>query len=144
MPQMTYPSDGRDNEAPKIVGYMVSNSLTVRIRDLARLGAVIDRSVTLGVNQGGQIVFTHSDPSPVIEAARAGAMKDAVRRASVLAEAAGGKVGRVLLIAEPPAASDPVPLKRLEMAMRTADAVPVAAGENTYRVTVNAVFELDQ
>lgn len=144
VPKMVYPSGNNANEEPKIVGYTVSNSLNVRIRDLARAGAIIDRSVTLGVNQGGQIVFSHSDPSAAIDVARTRAVRDAMRKAETLARAAGGEPGKVMLISERNEAGEPVPLKRMEMALRSADAVPLAAGENTYRVMVTVVLEFRQ
>lgn len=142
-PRMVFPRDGAEAE-PRIVGYTVNNGLQLRIRNLDRLGAIIDRSVTLGVNQGGQINFTHSDPRETMDKARAEAVRDAMRRARILVEAAGSKLGDVLSIAEQGEHGSPMP-KRFEMAVRSsADAVPIAAGENSYRVTVNVTFELDR
>ena len=69
-PRIVYPGKDDRDETPTIVGYSVSNSLTVRIRDLQLLGAILDRAVTLGVNQGGQIVFANSDPSAALTVAR--------------------------------------------------------------------------
>ena len=46
---------------PRIVGYTVSNALSVRVRDLGSLGGIIDMSVRLGVNQGGGIRFLNED-----------------------------------------------------------------------------------
>ena len=54
-PQFHYPKsrDNNNPQPPRIVGYQVSNNLTVRVRNLQKLGRVLDQSVTLGVNQGG-------------------------------------------------------------------------------------------
>src|SRR5690606_11500598 len=76
MPRMVYPNDQNRNDPPRIAGYSVSNTLTVRVRDLTKLGAIIDRSVTLGVNQGGDITFANSDPAKAYEEARTAAVKD--------------------------------------------------------------------
>ena len=143
-PRMVYPSDREENPTPRIVGYTVSNQLSVRVRDLSRLGTIIDRSVTLGVNEGGHIAFSHSDPASAIDEARTEAVRDALRRARTLATAAGGSLGRVRMITEQDATSPPVPVKRLEMAMRASDTVPVAAGEHTYRVHVTMTFEYER
>ena len=147
-PRLVYPdpADGT-RPAPRIAGYRVSNSLTVRIRDLDRLGAVLDSSVTLGVNQGGGVTFTNDDPSAAIAEARAQAMRNAIAKAETLAGAAGIALGPVLSISERAPEPRPMPMARaamMEMAADAAAPVPVAAGENTYRVSVNVTFELDR
>jgi len=131
-------------EPPKIVGYTVRNSLTVRVRDISIVGVILDKSVSLGVNEGGNIIFTNEDPSEAITQARIRAMQDAMARAETLATAAGVKTGQILEITEQSFNPRPVPMMA-EMAMgRAADAVPVAAGENTYRVTVNVTLAIEQ
>ena len=77
-----------------------------------------------------------------MDEARTLAVANARHKASLYAEAAGGKLGRVVSISEAGAAQ-PVPLMRAGMAMQM-EAVPVAAGENEYRAVVNVVFELVQ
>jgi uncharacterized protein YggE len=132
-------------EAPRIVGYTVRNSLSVRIRDISRVGVVLDKSVTLGVNEGGSIMFSNDDPSEAMTRARVEAMQEATAKAKTLAGAAGVKVGRVLEISEQSYSPRPMNMARAEMAMaRSADAVPVATGESTYKVTVNVSFAIDQ
>jgi uncharacterized protein YggE len=132
-------------EAPRIVGYTVRNSLSVRVRDISKVGAILDKSVTLGVNEGGSILFTNDDPSAAMTQARVKAMQEATAKAKTLAQAAGVKIGRVLEISEQSFNPRPMPMARAEMSMaRSADAVPVAAGENTYKVTVNVSFAIDQ
>ena len=104
----------------------------------------VDKSVSLGVNEGGRISFTNADPSEVIKQARVAAVRDARARAATLAEAAGVQLGEVLQISEQSFMPGPMPVARAEMAMaRAADAVPIAPGENSYRVTVNMVFAID-
>tara|TARA_R110002126_G_scaffold92837_1_gene220122 strand:+ start:5719 stop:6444 length:726 start_codon:yes stop_codon:yes gene_type:complete len=146
-PQYFYPkNNGNQPVTPKITGYRVFNSLTIRIRDLDKLGSILDKSVTLGVNQGGQILFTNDDPSAAITEARKQAMMDAIDKAKTLTQAAGVGLGRIAEINEQRNNSSPVPMMRAEMAMKmSADAsVPVASGENQYRVSVNVTFELAQ
>ncbi len=132
-------------EAPRIVGYTVRNSLSVRVRDIGKVGAILDKSVTLGVNEGGSILFTNDDPSAAMTQARVKAMQEATAKAKTLAQAAGVKIGRVLEISEQSFNPRPMPMGRAEMSMaRSADAVPVSVGENTYKVTVNVSFAIDQ
>lgn len=146
-PKYTYPSpkSSQKQETPRIVGYTVRNSLTVRVRDISAVGVILDKSVTLGVNEGGNIMFTNDDPSAVITQARIKAVKDAMNKAKTLAEAAGVKTGKLLEISEQSYSPRPRPMARAEMSMaRSADAVPVATGENTYKVTVNVSYAIDQ
>ena len=144
-PQYVYPRDDNgEGKPPKLTGYRVVNALSVRVRDLAKVGPVLDRAVSLGVNEGGNIQFINADPSKAIASARADAMKDAMAKARVLAEAAGVKLGRIVEISERADRPEPMPMMRMSMAKQEADAVPIASGENTFTVTVNATFAIDQ
>lgn len=145
-PKYTYPprNTSGPTEAPRIVGHTVSNSLTVRVRDISKVGEVLDKSVTLGVNQGGNILFTNDDPAAALEKARTAAVHEALTKAATLAKAAGVKPGRVLQISEQSFQPRPMPMARAEMAMAADAAVPVVAGENTYQVSVNLTFAIEQ
>ena len=146
-PRIIYPksrSNGGTNEPPRIVGYTVRNSLTVRIRDLGRVGAILDTSVSLGVNQGGHISFTNEDPSAALAQARVKAMEAAIAKARLLAETAGVDLGKVIEISESARRPGPVAFARADMAAMEAAPVPVAQGENAYTVTVSVTFGIDQ
>jgi uncharacterized protein YggE len=143
--QYAYPQNEDGTPKPPVLtGYAVSNTLTVRVRDLAKVGAIIDQAVTLGVNQGGDIRFTNEDPAKTVATARAAAVRDAIEKAKTLADAAGVKVGRILEITETGNAEDPRPLMSARMAKQAEDAVPVEAGENSYSINVNVTFAIDQ
>jgi uncharacterized protein YggE len=131
-------------EAPVIVGYTVSNGLTVRVRELAKLGTIIDESVKLGVNQGGGISFTNDDPEPTIEAARKQAVEKAAAKAKTLTDAAGVKLGRVVEISENFARPMPQVYAAAPMAKMADESVPIASGENLYSVTVNITYAIEQ
>src|SRR5690606_37863716 len=134
-PRYVYPKNDEENQQPRIVGYRVTNALTVRVRDLAQLGQIIDQAVTLGVNQGGGIDFDNDDPGATLTQARERAVADAVAKADTLARAAGVEVGPVVEIVESAPQAVPMPGPRMmRMEAAAADAsVPVEAGENTYR-----------
>ncbi|WP_339763943.1 SIMPL domain-containing protein [uncultured Hoeflea sp.] len=147
-PRWVYPNnkDG-ENREPRIVGYSVNNTLTVRIRDLSRLGAILDSSVSLGVNQGGNVVFTNDDQETVRETARLDAVAKAKAKAEAMTGALGVTLGRITQISENSYSAPPMPMARAEMSMmagKAADSVPMAAGENEYRVTVSVTWELNQ
>lgn len=146
-PKYVYPTQKSQAEdrSPRIVGYTVRNGLSVRVRELGKLGGIMDKSVTLGVNEGGNILFTNDDPAAAIAQARVHAVTDAMDKAKALAAAAGVKLGKVLALSEQSHQPGPVPMMKGEMMMaRAADSVPVAAGENSYEVTVNMSYGIVQ
>lgn len=145
-PRWVYPKSEDGSQTPTISGYQVTNGLTVRIRDLERLGDILDASVSLGVNQGGQIAFTNDTPDETISAARKNAVTNARKKAEEMAEAAGVKLGRITSMSEQSYSNPPMPMARMDMMKVQAESapVPVAAGENQYSVSVQMTFELEQ
>lgn len=142
-PRYTYPK-ARDEAPPRISGYSVRNSLSVNVRDLALLGALLDRTVSLGINEGGNIRFANADPTALLERAREAAVADALARARTIARAAGVQTGRLLEISESGGQPEPRPMLEGMAMARAADAVPLATGENTYRVAVTISVEIAQ
>lgn len=145
-PQYRYQNrqDGT-SEPPELVGYEVRNTLTLRVREIARLGEILDRAVSLGVNQGGDVSFQIEDASALRDTARRQAVERARESARSLAEAAGLSLGRVVTIEDQGGASIPRPMGEMRMMAASADAgVPIQAGENTVRAQVRVVFELGE
>lgn len=127
-----------------IVGFTVSNQLTVRVRNLDDLGDLLGAAVESGGNTINSLSFGNSDAEAFRDDARKLAVENALHKASLYAEAAGSKVGRILSISEV-GAVQPLPEMRNAGAMiMDTYAVPIAAGENEYRASVNVVFELEQ
>ena len=147
-PRYTYPKRKNNGEqpAPKITGYLVSNNLTVRIRELESLGVILEHPVSLGINTGGNIRFTNSDTKSLLRSARSSAVEDAIDKARTLVEAAGLELGEIVSINEGSHSPRPIPLAqaRTLAVQEDASAVPIASGENEYRVTVNITWEIDQ
>ncbi|MGI9353430.1 MAG: SIMPL domain-containing protein [Rhizobiaceae bacterium] len=147
-PRYFYPKRKANGEqpAPKITGYVVSNNLDIRIRNLAKAGEILDLVVTLGVNTGGNIRFMNADTNEVLKNARTAAVKDAVEKAETLASAAGVGLGNILNITENSNRPAPVPLAqaRTFAVQEDAGAVPIAGGENSYRVNVQISWEIAQ
>ena len=132
------PDGGQDAE---LVAYQVTNTLSVRIRDIDKTGDILDKAVSLGVNQGGGIAFSNEDPSAAVTEARKKAVADAMAKAKTLAEAAGVSIGRVLEITDQNIAPPPMPINAKAFDAAGAS-VPVQAGENSYAVQVTVTFEL--
>lgn len=131
---------GRDGQPPEITGYEVTNQVRVKVRDLSRLGRVLDQQVGHGANLVHGIQFGRQEPAPLLDEARKRAMADARRKAELYAAAAALKVGRVVAVQEAGGASP-----RSEMAPRMAmsAAVPVAPGEQEIQASVTVTFTLE-
>lgn len=143
-PRYEYPTSPNGRQRQVLTGYEVSNTLTVRVRDVQKTGAILDKVVSLGVNQGGGISFTNTDPAAAIESARREAVADAIAKARTLAQAAGVELGPILEISEVASRPQPMPYMAAKMRAEAADAVPVEAGENSYRVEVTMSFGIMQ
>jgi len=125
-----------------IEGYQVTNQVTVRLRDMDKLGGLLSSLVESGANRLHGVSFNVADPAKLQDEARKGAIADAKRRADLFAAAAGVKVKRILSISESGGVAPPMP-----MAMRAmkagAEAVPVAGGEQAISAAVSAVYEIE-
>ncbi|MBI4920306.1 MAG: SIMPL domain-containing protein [Devosia nanyangense] len=142
-------SDARDANGyqlpPKIVGYTVSNGVTVHVRDLASLGAVLDQAVTVGANTISGITFAVEDPAGLYNEARKAAFADAKGKADLYAEAAGVELGALALISEQLGGGQPQPyMFKAEVAMADRSApVPIEAGQLTFTIDVNVNWDLE-
>lgn len=141
-PRYDYTQKPDGTQEGRLVAYQVTNTLSVRIRDLDKAGEILDKSVSLGVNQGGGISFTNDDPSAALSEARKLAVKDAMDKARTLAEAAGVSLGKVIEISDQTFAPRPMPMAAKVRAFEADSAVPLQAGENTYSVQVNVTLQI--
>jgi hypothetical protein len=128
--------------APTIIGYSVSNNVTVMVRDIPRLGALLDRAVAAGANSIYGIGFGHNNPSALLDKARPIAVADAKRKAEIYASAGGARIGR-LMVLEEVGSQPPVAFSRAYAAGAAAP-TPIEAGEDKLTLTVTARFELTQ
>ena len=138
-----YPPYRQDNNEPRrIIGYQVSNMVSVLFEDMDKLGPGLDAIVSSGANQLHGISFSISETDALMMEARTGAVTDARARAEVLAAAAGVELGRVLSINEG-GVSTPQPMMyaRAEMAMDSS--VPIAQGQQTLSAYVTMTFEIE-
>ncbi|WP_371168878.1 SIMPL domain-containing protein [Aliiroseovarius sp. 2305UL8-7] len=139
-PQYDY---GNSGGPAKLVGFTANTMVSVRVRDLDRLGEIMSAVTADGANQLNGLQFDLQNRRPAEDAARADAVKDAMARATVLADAAGVSLGPILSIQEG-GASHPGPIMgRMAMESMKAD-MPVAAGELEIGSSVTVVFELNE
>ena len=141
--QPQYAPQKKDGDPLHIASYQVTNSVTVRLRDLGKLGDLLDQLVTNGANQIGGIAFDIAEPGKLEDAARAEAVKDARHQAETIAQAAGVRLVRVVSIS---GEAGPRPMPRMMMMAARAekmDSVPVEAGETQIRASVSVVYEIE-
>lgn len=131
-----------DNGAPpRVTGYVATNDLSVRVRDLDDLGQLLDAIVSDGANTMNGLSFSVSDTQELEAEARKEAVQDARRRAETLADAAGANLGEVISLSEEVSGGGgPQPM--MEMAMSDRSSVPMAAGEVDITVSVRVVYTL--
>ncbi len=144
-PVYSQPPRNTDNSTPfvpEITGYRVRNNLNVRVRDLSRVGAVLDKVITLGANSVSGPTFSVAEPKPLQDQARRAAVADALRKAELYASAAGVTLGAISRIEEG-YASQPQPMAAPMFRMEAAGAsVPVEGGELTFEAQVTVTWEL--
>ena len=131
----------------RLVGYRVARNMTVRVRDLDRLGPVLDGVVAAGANEVGGAQMTASDPSAAEHAALEAAMAAARTKAEVLAKAAGVALGRVIRVEEEPTPGvGPMPkFRAMAAAAEYADAsTEVVAGDLTVTRRIRAWFSIER
>lgn len=130
------------NDTPRIVGYRVSNTLRVKIRDIGRAGEIIDDAVVAGGDATvvNGVSFDIDAHSSLVEAARTAAWNDAKAKAQQLADLAGLPLGPATSISES-FNGGPVPYP-IYKGVAEDTATPIEPGTQTVTVTITVVFSL--
>lgn len=142
-----YPQqDYQQGKLPRILGYQVTNNVSVRSEKIGDAGRLLGVAVNAGVNTSSGINFEVSDPARGRDQGLRAAFDDARAKAALLAQAAGRSLGRAIEIVEGQRLSEPPPrpMMRSAMAMeaQVAADVPVESGTQEVMYTVTATFEL--
>lgn len=133
-----------ENQPPQITGYEASNTVNIKVRDISKLGKVLDALVASGANQVNGPSFEIDEPEAVYDEARRAALEKAQKRAEMYAKSLGMQVKRIVSVSEGGGFRPPVPM----MAMRAVKAEafdassPVSPGETTLSANLDVVFEL--
>ena len=130
-----------------LVGYQVSNTVAIKIRDLDAVGDIIDEVVAVGgdVLRINGISFTVEDPKPFMAQLREDAVNDALAKAEHFASLTKVSLGRLVFISESGAA---IPVARVErvfaLGAPTADfqSTSISGGELELRMRVQVVFDI--
>ena len=140
IPETRYDREGQ--AAPRTTSYLVINSITVELKRIDQVGAIIDASLAAGANQINSLGFGLQSADSARRAALAQAVSKSRADAEVMARAAGGTLGSLI---ELTSAETHVPGPPIPYAMaRTAAAeqsVPIEPGQETVRVSVTARWQ---
>ena len=141
-----YPDYRQDQQGnnPQIIGYRASNEVSVRFRDIAATGKILDALVAQGANQINGPMLSIDKPEAALDEARTQALAAARARADLYARALGKRVGRILSISEAGANyAPPVVMMRQAARGSAADSTSVDPGEQSVAVSLSVSFELE-
>lgn len=130
-----------------IDGYKLDQTLSVKVRDLAKVEDIVDKAVVAGSNQIGGLSFEIDDDSSLRADARAEAFKDARAKAESMASAAGVNLGRVITFSEDSGGFYPQPYyakASMDMAVEEVAYVPaIEVGSQDIKVTMSVTYEIE-
>lgn len=143
-----YDYNQRDGQpaGPRFLGYEASNQLNVKLRDIKRVGPLLDAMVAAGATNVNGPTFAIDDPTPMIAQARGQALKSAKAQADFYAQAAGFRSARLISISESNSGGQP-PMPMLQSARFKADsmaATPVEPGQVSASVTLTVQYALEK
>lgn len=128
---------------PKLVDYMLTQSLQVKIRDLSRVGKIIGNLSEIGVNQISDISFVIDNDAEIKSAARQKAIAEAKQKAQEMANAANIELGKIIDISESVSGLTP---QRMVYAKTTDElaetAAPIEIGTNEIIASVSLIYEV--
>lgn len=132
------------NRERTLLGYHVARQIQVELRDLDKLGVLLERAIDLGVNQIGDPQLDSTRRAELEREAMTSAVQDARQNAEVIARAAGAKLGAVRTVsASSGFVPSPVPMRA--MAMKAADSAAsdtYKSGEMSFTANVQAEYDL--
>jgi len=132
-----------ENQEPTITGYQANNTVNLKVRDIGKLGKVLDALVASGANQVNGPSFEIDQPEEAYDEARRGALEKAQARAAMYAKTLGVRVRRIVSISEGAGFQPPRPMPMMAMARGKAEMdTAVSPGETTLSANLDVVFEL--
>ncbi len=145
--QPVYQYNQRENKQ-ELIGYRVSDRISVKVRNIQIAGKVIDAAAEAGGNaiRIDSISFGIDDPAPLRNQAREKAVKDAMAKAKQMAELAGVKLGKALYITESGFVSQPPRPFPVPMALKAEGAAvstDISPGESEIQVQVQIAFAIE-
>lgn len=143
-PRPASPDAPTDAAAEKPAGfYRVTNMVEVKVRDLGKVGPILDSAVAAGANAAYGIAFGIEEPEALEAEARAKAVENARTQAEQLARAAGHSLGEVVAMTAEYSGGPVRPMMMAKVAMAEYDAgTPISAGEVSVSAQVQVVYRI--
>jgi len=137
-----YPVYDYSTDTPVVNGYEVSNTVTVIVRDLAKLPALLDAAVEAGANNVYSLGFQSSQQATAYDQALKAAAQDALRKAALIAQAVGKEAGSVLSLDEISTSTGMV-YGGAAYSMESSYSAPIESGVVTVTAQVEATVALN-
>jgi uncharacterized protein YggE len=131
-----------DKAPPRIIGYEIHNSIRITLRDVAKVGDLLDAAVKSGVNKIEQLSYHVADPQPTLRELRKKALADARAKAEEVAKEAGMALGMPVSIEVDYSPQQYSFMARSVSGGRYDTTVPIAPGTEELAVAVGVVYEL--
>ena len=136
-----------DKQEEVVIGYRVTNMVTAKIRDIDKIGSVIDAVAAAGgdLTRIDNVAFSVEEPAEYHQEAREKAVADAAAKAEQMAKLAGVKLGKPTFISESAYQPSPVYLQEYARGMMPAPAAvetPISPGELEVNLTVQIAYEI--
>jgi uncharacterized protein len=126
-------------------GYTAHDSLSVRVREIEKAGALAGQLMDKGANRLEGIEFDYTQKEAKFDALRGDAVRDALRKANSYVNGLGLKLGRVLEIATQAPSPRPTAMSAgIRATSEAAPPVPVEPGSEVLRTEVQVTWELAQ
>ena len=131
-----------ENQPPAITGYQASNNVNLTVRDIGKLGKILDALVATGANQINGPSFDVDDKESAYDEARRAAIDKAQKRAEMYAKTLGMRVRRIVSISEGGGYGPPRPMMAMARMEKAQADTPISPGESSLSVNLDVVFEL--
>jgi hypothetical protein len=134
-----------ENQPPQLTGYRAANEVSIRFRDVAQTGRILDALVAQGANQINGPMLEIDRPEAALDEARTAALRNARARAELYARSLGMRVVRVIAVSETGMPGMPVPRPMAAMrvgALGQDAAANIDPGEQRLSVALTVSFEL--
>ena len=131
-----------ENQPPVITGYQASNNVSVKFRDIAKSGNILDALVKQGANQIDGPNLSIDQIEAAQDEARTDAVKRARARADLYAKALGMRVDRLVSLSEALDGGGPGPVPMMMARAEAKDSTQVVPGEQRVGVTIRVRFLL--
>jgi len=138
-----YPRYQYTKSINQIIGYEVSQTLTVKIRNLDKAGDILGQAATLGANQVGSLIFTFDNPESIKSQARQQAIANAKQKADDLAKTLGVTLGKLTSFSES-YSGGPIPYSNAAYGIGGGGGgtPEIQTGQNEVQVDVSLTYEI--